>query len=663
LTAVLADGAAWPIRSGSVPSLADGFITRPESAPGLAGAFAPGTAAALVTSGDAVLMSRGAAVPANGRPAVPANGRAAVPANGGAAGGDWLRPCGKTQFAVHYAESLWRASDVDLLVWVSAGSRAAVLSGFVAAAAATGVGLAATDADAMAVRFAEWLGTTSRRWLVVFDDLSATADLTGLWPAGPSGRLLITAATAASVPPDRAVRVFPVGPFSSREALGYLMDRLSPDPDQRLGAIDLARELDGAPLALAQASGVITSSALTCGDYREHLVRRRQQLAAAAGDGDGGPDGGPPAAAITWSFSVEQAGRLSGDGAAPALLGLAALLDGHAIPAGVLASRAVSGYLAQAGDQDPADPGLAREALGVLERAGLLAADPAGRWQAVRMSPVIQAAVRDAMPGHLHGRAVAAAAAALLEAWPADDRQVWPAAGLRACAASLAQAAGALLWDGGCHPLLLRAGRSLDGGRLTGEAVTYWRDLVAACDTVLGPGHPDTQLASEALASACLAAGRAAEAVPWFQWVLTRRARALGPDQAGTIAARRSLGRALAAANQLGDAITVLDEAAGDYERVRGPGHVDTLDAREDLAAAYQAAGDLAAAIELAERTLADRERIQGPGHADTAATRRRLDELRGRQGAAGRPRTRVAPGLMGSVRGMLSRGSGRARG
>jgi hypothetical protein len=642
LTAVLADGAAWPIRSGSVPSLADGFITRPQSAPGLAGALAPGTAAALVTAGDAGLAS-GDGGPARGR----------------AAGGDWLRPCGKTQLAVHYAESLWRASEVDLLVWVSAGSRAAVLSGFVAAAAATGVGLAATDADAMAARFAEWLGTTSRRWLVVFDDLSATADLTGLWPAGPSGRLLITAATAAGVPPGRAVRVFPVGPFSSREALGYLMDRLSPDPDQRLGAIDLARELDGAPLALAQASGVITSSAPTCGDYREHLVRRRQQLAAAAGHGDGGP----AAAAITWSFSVEQAGRLSADGAAPALLGLAALLDGHAIPAGVLASRAVAAYLAQAGDQDPADPGLAPDALGVLERAGLLAADPAGRWQAVRMNPVIQAAVRDAMPGHLHGRAVTAAAAALLEAWPADDRQVWPAAGLRACAASLAQAGGARLWDGGCHPLLLRAGRSLDGGRLTAEAVTYWRELVAACDTILGPGHPDTQVASEALASACLAAGRAAEAVPWFQLVLTRRPRALGPDQAGTIAARRRLGRALAAANQLCDAITVLDEAAGDYERVRGPGHTDTLDAREDLAAAYQAAGDVAAAIELAQRTLADRERIQGPGHPDTAATRRRLDELRGRQGAAGRPRTRVAPGLMGSVRGMLSRGSGRARG
>jgi tetratricopeptide (TPR) repeat protein len=656
LTAAGPQTAPWPVRSGSVPSLADSFSVRPESAPPLHQALVPGTAAALVTAGAA--------------------GTAGTAGPDGPL--DWLGPCGKTQLAVRYAETLWRSSEVDLLVWVSATSRTAVLAAYVAAAAAVGMGLPAADggpgagagpgaradagtgtdagpgadAEAMAVRFTEWLGHTSRRWLVVLDDLGATADLTGLWPAGATGRLLITAPAAAAVPPGQAAAVFGVGPFTPREALGYLMERLSADPDQRRGAIDLARQLGGAPLALAQASGVIRASALTCSSYLDHLVRRREQLGVPGDEG-----GTAAAAAITWAFAVEQAGRLSPDGTAPALLALAALLDGHAIPAGVLASRAVAGYLARASDRDPADPDLAPAALAVLERAGLLAADPAGRWQSLRMSPVIQAAVRDAMPGHLHERAVRAAADALLEVWPADDRPAWPAAGLRACAASLAAAAGDLLWPEGCHPLLLRAGRSLDAGRLTGAAFTYWRELVAACDTILGPGHPDTQVASEALARSCLAAGRAAEAVPWFQWLLTRRAAVLGPDQPGTIAARHSLGRALAAAGQLSDAITVLDESAADYERVRGPGHPDTLNARDNLAAAYQAAGELRAASELAARTLADRERAQGPAHPDTAAARRRLAAMRDGQ-VTGR-----VPGLMGSVRGILSRGSARARG
>jgi Tetratricopeptide repeat len=629
LTAGGPDAAPWPVRSGPVPPLADGFSARPESAPDLAQALVPGTAVALVTAGP------------GGRPGP-----------GGPL--DWLGPCGKTQLAVRYAEAVWRSSEVDLLIWVPATSRAAVAAGYVAAAAAAGVapGDAGAGADAAAVRFAGWLGQTSRRWLVVLDDLSAAADLTGLWPEGATGRLLVTAATPAAVPAGQAVAVFGVGPFTPREALGYLMDRLSPDPGQRLGAVELARQLGGAPLALAQASGVISNSALTCSSYLDFLVRRRAQLGIPGDEG-----GAAAAAAIAWAFAVEQAGRTSPDGAAPALLALAALLDGHVIPARVLASRTVAGYLAQASDRDPADPDLAPGALAVLERAGLLTADPPGRWQSVRMNPVIQAAVRDAMPGYLHKRAVRAAAAALVEVWPADDQPAWLAAALRASTARLARSADGLLWENGCHPVLLRAGRSLDAGQLTTAAVTYWRELVADCDRTLGPGHPDTQRAGEALAGACLAAGRAAEAVPWFQWVLTRRAAVLGPDQAPTIAARHSLGRALAAARQLGDAITVLDEAAGDYERIRGPRHPDTLRARDDLAAAYQAAGDLGAAIELARRTLADQERAQGPSHPDTAAARRRLAAMRGDPGS-GR-----APGLMGSMRGILSRGSARARG
>src|SRR5262249_61149545 len=88
------------------------------------------------------------------------------------------------------------------------------------------------------------------------------------------------------------------------------------DPDRRLGAIDLVKALGCEPLALAQASSVIASSALSCRDYREYFVRRREQLADASRE--------PPAASITWTFCVEQADRLSPHGAPPSLLAPAA---------------------------------------------------------------------------------------------------------------------------------------------------------------------------------------------------------------------------------------------------------------------------------------------------------------------------------------------------
>jgi hypothetical protein len=106
------------------------------------------------------------------------------------------------------------------------------------------------------------------------------------------------------------------------------MGRLTADPDQRLGAIDLIEELGCEPLALAHASSVIASSAISCRDYLDLFLRRRDLLMQAPGDK-------PPAAAATWTLCVEHAERLAPGGSTHALLAFAALLDGTAgVPGG-----------------------------------------------------------------------------------------------------------------------------------------------------------------------------------------------------------------------------------------------------------------------------------------------------------------------------------------
>src|SRR5215469_15101953 len=157
------------VRSGGVPSLADGFNARLETATGLAAVLAPG--------GTVVL----------------------VPGQTAAAGSlQWVESCGKTQLAACVAESLWRSQKVESLFWIVASSRASALSGYVAAAVdALGIDPAG-DAESVAARFVSWLSETSRPWLVVLDDLSGAADLEGLWPAGPTGRVLITTTNSAA---------------------------------------------------------------------------------------------------------------------------------------------------------------------------------------------------------------------------------------------------------------------------------------------------------------------------------------------------------------------------------------------------------------------------------------------------------------------------------
>jgi tetratricopeptide (TPR) repeat protein len=415
------------------------------------------------------------------------------------------------------------------------------------------------------------------------------------------------------------VLVLAVPAFSTREALNYLSGRLSTDPHQRSGAIDLAGELGCEPAALAQAAAVIVSSGIRCREYRDYFARRRAQLAAAGA----GPQ---PAAEVTWTLSAGHAGQLAPDGGTWPVLALAALLDGQAIPGTVFTAPAACQYLKSEGVCGPADPAGAWSAVLALERAGLLAIDTAGTPPAVWVSPALQAAVRAAAPPDLLNRAARAAADALAEVWPADQPRSWLAAALRSCAASLWRATGDALWDGGgCHRLLLAAGHSLDAAGLAGPAVTWWRELAAGSSRLLGPGHPDTVLAGALLADALLAAGQAAEAVTWFQWVLAGRADVLGPDHPGTIAARVSLGRALVAAGQPGEAVPVLDDAARHSERVHGTGGAGTLAARDQYAAACLAAGNLTEAIRCYQRSLADRERLHGPDHPGTLTARLRL--------------------------------------
>ena len=422
----------WPIRVGALPARAGEFSARPESAPNLAAALVPGATIALVT------------------------GRTEGPANP-----DWMRVSGKTQLAVAAAEALWQARQIELLVWVTATSRASVLTTYGEAAAAISGTAPVGHAEPVAARLLGWLTESGRPWLVVLDDLAASADLRGLWPAGPMGRVLVTTADSAAMP--RGTQTVPVGLYSHREALNYLMGRLSADPDRRLGAIDLVKELDCEPLALAQACSVITSSAWTCRDYQDAFVRRREQMTNPAA-------GRRPAAAVSWTFCFEQADWLSPDVPAQALLALIALLDGHAVPAGVLSAPAARDYLAGYGGGARPDQESAGRALLALERSGLLAIDRTTAPPMIRMSTVLQGALRATMPDGMLEQAARSVADALLEAWPEDEPPAWLAENLRACTSSLWQAAGDLLWAGGCHPVLMRAGQSLDSCQLTGPA-------------------------------------------------------------------------------------------------------------------------------------------------------------------------------------------------
>jgi tetratricopeptide (TPR) repeat protein len=560
-----------------------GYGARPESVPGLEQALAPG---------GAVLLA----------PPLAAKGPA------------WQAVTGKTQLAASAARSPHWPGGLDLVAWVAAENRASVLSGY--CEAASQLGLDQSDGgEAAASRFAAWLRSTERQWLVVLDGLRDPADMEGLWPVGASGRLIVTAGDE-EVAAGRA-QVLPIGCFSAREAVGYVSDRLAADPGHRSGQLDLAVELGGEPAALAHASAVISTSELACWDYLDIFRGQRAKLER---------DSTSPVAAaeVTWRMSAHHAEILNPGGDTWPLLVLAALVAGHGIPLDVVTAPATCRYLGSG--EGPAGAQRTRSTVRALVSAGLLDIDRNATPAAARMSAALRASVLAAAPGDLAEQAAGAAADALLESWPKDQPGSPLAVLLRSCTASLLEAAGDVLWAGGrCHRVLLTAGQSLDAARLPGPAAAWWEQLTVVSARLLGERHTDTIVAARLLTDALLDAGQAGNAVTWAQWVLAARTEVLGSDHRGTIAARTGLGRALAAVGRLPEAIRVLDETARHSGQVCGPGDNATLSAVEEQSAACLAAGQPREAARLLKRALDGREKSQGPDDPATAATGDRL--------------------------------------
>ena len=625
----------WPVRLGVVPPLTGSFSPRPETGHGLASSFSPGEVTVLSPAPDA----------ANPDP---------LAAMGGT---------GKTQLAAALAHSLWQARAVELLVWLTATSRDAVVAGYARAFSEVGGAVAGTaNLAAAAGRFVAWLSDTSRPWLVVLDDLADPADLEGLWPHGPAGRVLVTARRddPALRGPGRGIAQ--IGGFSRREALNYLTASLYDNPDQRIEALDLAEDLRCLPLALAQAATLMADSGLDCRDYRTQFAERKRRLA--------GPAAGSYSAitVVTWSLSLDYADQLPPAGLARPALVLAALLDPNGIPGAVLTSKPGCEFITgRPGSGTAPDGQPARSALHNLARLGLVTIDPGSAERTVRVHPLVQATVRGMLPAAVLRQAAQAAAEALFQTWPAHDAHPMLAQALRDNTDSLHRCTGDLLLAPESPRVLFRAGRSLANAGLAEPAIGYWQRMIDAIDRVLGPGHaealaardqlaaaydqagrrdeaisarrhcleererllgpghPDTLTCRGDLASAYLAAGRLAEAIPLYERTLAGLEWVLGPDHPDTLTARGHLALACSSAGRVEDALAIFQRTLADRERVLGPDHPDTLASRGNLAAAYHAAGQLKEAVPLYARTLAGRERVLGPDHPDTLTSRGNL--------------------------------------
>ena len=596
----------WPVRSGEVPPLADIHSPRPETGGGLVGNLG---------SGETVVLTPAA------NPGEHSPGKHSTSTGTGTGTGSTASAAGtgKTQLAAAVARTLWETRAVDLLVWVTAISRDAIVTAYAQAFADIQAADQDDDPETAAARFLTWLAETGRPWLVVLDDLADPADMTGLWPQGAAGRVLVTTLRRGDALHGPGRRMVPVGPFTLREALAYLTARLHEDPGQRTEALDLATDLGCHPLALAQATALMTDTGVNCREYRLWFADRRKHLTGAA------PGDPPSTLEVTWSLSIERASQLLPADLAGAALALAAMMDPSGLPNAVLFSHAACSYIT-GHYATTADQAQVRDTVNNLHWLSLVTINPTSATRTAAVHAVVQALVLKNLPPAELARAARAAADALLESWPQHDaEQPLLAQALRDSTFILNGTAAELLWTPQGHDVLIRAGQSLDAARLRGAAIAYWRDMSAVSAKRLGPGHAQTLLICDHLVAAEGTGGQLGPAIGMHERTLADRERVLDPSHPETLTSYGSLAHAYQEAGRLDDAIALFERALADREWALGAGHPDTLAAREDLAHAYGGAGRLKDALPLYEQTLADWERSQGARHPDTLTARGNL--------------------------------------
>ncbi|MFE5798086.1 tetratricopeptide repeat protein, partial [Streptomyces sp. NPDC056503] len=670
-----ATGVVWPRQFGTVPELATAYQHR-----------------AVVDQLTAALAAGDTTIQADTTNTGTVSGDAAAVVTG-------LGGVGKTQLAVHHVQQVRQASGlpvpagsvphsptdavpaVDLLLWITAGDTATITAAYAQAGqelGKAGVPVAGGEnADQAAQGFLAWLQTTSRRWLVVLDDVPAAGVLRGLWPpATPTGRTLITTRNRDTALTEGR-RQISVGLFTPDEAVHYLRQRLAgtgvnPD-DAELR--QLADDFGHLPLALAQAASYIRENALTLDEYRTELAE--VPLDEALPGIDGLPDRQAHTVTAAWTLSIDYANTLTPTGLARPLLHVLALLDPNNTPDGITAAPALQQHLQQTRDTGmevlgrPVTERDVKRALRVLHRLHLtdITAD-----NALRTHQLLQRTLRESRASGEIDRLGAVAAEALLESWP--EQEVPGSRQYRAATASLAtHTVPRDPDDGGLHPVLFRAGTTLgEAGQATAARNHYqhlhttahqlldpdhadalnvrgnlarWRgkagdpagaadaytDLLADCLRVLGPGHPHTLATRNNLAYWRGEAGDPAGAADAYTDLLADCLRVLGPDHPGTLATRNNLAASRGEAGDLTEAADAYTGLLADCLRVLGPDHPHTLATRSNLAASRGEAGDPTEAADAYNELLTDHLRILGPDHPDTLTTRHNLAYWRGEAG------------------------------
>lgn len=526
---------------------------------------------------------------------------------------------GKTSIAVEYGH---RHLGEVVVCWQLPAEEPVLLEAeFAVLAAELGVRGPGDARDPVASVHAALAGQETE-WLLIFDNAPDLASVERFLPPAGPGRVLVTT-QSQHWPSDQALQVPVLG---TEAAADFLVSRVGRGGHRE--SAELARELGGLPLALAQAAAYMQTTGISIEAYLP-MYRSRQADLLARGEAAGHP----ATVAVTLGLALSE--LEDRDPAALGLVRLLAFLAPEPVPLGLLFHDGGADELRR---QMPdlitpllGDPVAIGDSIAALRRYSL--ASPAGD-DTVLVHRLVRAVTRAGLSPEAVAQWKQAAAAMVEAALPANPEL--PVA-YPVCAMLLPHVRIAVnpASDG-----MSRIAKYLTASGGHRSALETWQQVSDAyvSHEDYGPEHPDALRARLDLAYAIgWGTGNYRRALKHYAGVVSDADRVLGYEHPITLRARDMYAYfTQTATGDSRDALGQENQVIPVFERVLGPEHPDTLVARLHLAVFTGNMGDYRNAIDQCVNLLPVVERILGREHPYTFLARMHLAAFTGGAGDSG---------------------------
>jgi tetratricopeptide (TPR) repeat protein len=527
---------------------------------------------------------------------------------------------GKTRLAIEYA---WRSGDrYDARLFVVADSPEALQSGLAGLARLNLSGLSPSPSRAQDEDVAAVLGwfRDHDRWLLILDNVDtpeAAEAVRNILPQLQSGHVLITS-RRKNWPPG--IRKQSLDELKLEEATAFLLQRTeearsktTDDPQQ---AENLAKILDGLPLALEQAAAYIAHHQMT---FAEYLSIWEKEKTSVLDWLDEDQTQYPHSVATTWQTTFRQLGPT-----AAAILRLTAYLAPDPIPVEMFEKEAE--FVVQGAKWLSEETGKAADSKPIREGVAELAAYSMVTRQdrTATVHRVVQEVLRTRIPPESRRDWIELALRLVNDFAPleSEDVRTWPVwnllrphaaevirygdeAGIANPTSQLMNQLELHLWAKGLYneaePLLRREEWILSNpSKLTRalnslalllqhtnrfeEAEHLLRGALAIDEDALGSQHPSIARDLNNLAQLVQDTNRMAEAEPLMRRALTIDEEAFGKKHPEVATALNNLARLLQATNRLAQAEPLMRRAVEIIEVSLGPDHPNSKIMRGNLA-------------------------------------------------------------------------------